>query len=151
MTTAVKTRKPKKKKQLKSGDYMLFILVMGLVIFGVVMIFSASYYSALSKTGNPYQYLIDASMWAAVGTVALLAASAMPLEVFRKFAYPGVVLGLVLLLLIFTPLGKDSHGAVRWLDLKVITIMPGEFAKAFAILFAARWLSETRSKRPVMS
>jgi len=43
MTTAVKTRKPKKKKQLKSGDYMLFILVMGLVIFGVVMIFSASY------------------------------------------------------------------------------------------------------------
>ena len=142
MTTAVKTRKPKKKKQLKSGDYMLFILVMGLVIFGVVMIFSASYYSALSKTGNPYKYLIDASMWAAVGTVALLAASAMPLEVFRKFAYPGVVIGLILLLLIFTPLGKDSHGAVRWLDLKVITIMPGEFAKAFAILFAARWLSD---------
>ena len=143
MTTAVKTRKPKKKKkQLKSGDYMLFILVMGLVIFGVVMIFSASYYSALSKTGNPYKYLVDASMWAAVGTVALLAASTMPLEVFKKFAYPGVVVGLVLLLLIFTPLGKDSHGAVRWLDLGVITIMPGEFAKAFAILFAARWLSD---------
>ena len=143
MTTAVKTRKPKKKKkQLKSGDYMIFILVMGLVIFGVVMIFSASYYSALSKTGNPYKYLVDASMWAAVGTVALLAASAMPLEVFKKFAYPGVVVGLVLLLLIFTPLGKDSHGAVRWLDLGVITIMPGEFAKAFAILFAARWLSD---------
>ena len=143
MTAAVKTRKPKKKKkQLKSGDYMLFILVMGLVIFGVVMIFSASYYSALSKTGNPYKYLVDASMWAAVGTVALLAASTMPLEVFKKFAYPGVVVGLVLLLLIFTPLGKDSHGAVRWLDLGVITIMPGEFAKAFAILFAARWLSD---------
>ncbi len=142
MTTAVKTRKPKKKKQLKSGDYMLFILVMGLVIFGVVMIFSASYYSALSKTGNPYKYLVDAAMWAGVGTVALLAASTMPLEIFRKFAYPGVILGLVLLLLIFTPLGKDSHGAVRWLQIGPVTMMPGEFAKAFAILFAARWLSD---------
>ena len=142
MTTAVKTRKPKKKKQLKSGDYMLFILVMGLVIFGVVMIFSASYYSALSKTGNPYKYLVDAAMWAGVGTVALLAASTMPLEIFRKFAYPGVILGLILLLLIFTPLGKDSHGAVRWLQIGPVTMMPGEFAKAFAILFAARWLSD---------
>jgi len=66
----------------------------------------------------------------------------MPLEIFRKFAYPGVILGLILLLLIFTPLGKDSHGAVRWLQIGPVTMMPGEFAKAFAILFAARWLSD---------
>ena len=57
-STEAKRLKPKRKK-LKSGDYFLFLLVMALVVFGIIMIFSASYYSALSKTGNPYEYLID--------------------------------------------------------------------------------------------
>lgn len=140
-STEAKRLKPKRKK-LKSGDYFLFLLVMALVVFGIIMIFSASYYSALSKTGNPYEYLIDSVKWAVVGTCALLAASTIPLDWYRKVAYPGVFIGLVLLLLIFTPLGKDSHGAVRWLAVGPITIMPGEFAKAFAILFVARWLSD---------
>ncbi|MBQ8590692.1 MAG: putative lipid II flippase FtsW [Firmicutes bacterium] len=140
--TSGKAKKLKPKRKIKSGDFMLTILMMGLVVFGVIMIFSASYYSALSKTGNPYQYLIRATIWAVAGMCTFLAASALPYQVYHRFAYPAAFVALILLLLIFTPLGKDSHGAVRWLEIGPITLMPGEISKACAILFVARFLSD---------
>jgi len=59
-------------KQLKEGDFILVLLVLGLSVFGIVMVFSASYYNALSKFGNPYKYLIEDSMWVLVGWVGFV-------------------------------------------------------------------------------
>lgn len=132
----------KKRRKLKSGDFALTFLMMGLVVFGVIMVFSASYYSALSKTGDPYQYLIRDLIWAAAGTVVFLAATMLDYRVYKQLAYPGIVVGLILLLLVFTSLGKDSHGAVRWIEVGPITIMPGEIAKVCAIAFVARFFSD---------
>ncbi len=132
----------KKRRKLKSGDFALTFLMMGLVVFGVIMVFSASYYSALSKTGDPYQYLVRDLIWAAAGTVVFLAATMLDYRVYKQLAYPGIVVGLILLLLVFTSLGKDSHGAVRWIEVGPITIMPGEIAKVCAIAFVARFFSD---------
>ena len=57
---------------LKPGDFALTALVMMLVIFGVIMVFSASYYYAISKEGTPYYYLIRDIIWAVVGTAAMM-------------------------------------------------------------------------------
>ena len=57
---------------MKSGDFLLTILVLGLVVFGVIMVFSASYYSSISETGDPYTYLKDNIKWALLGAVLML-------------------------------------------------------------------------------
>ena len=57
-----------------------------------------------------------------------------------------MVLSVVLLCLLFTPLGHEVGGAIRWLDLKVITLMPGEIAKLAAIIFTAGFLSRRNIK-----
>ncbi len=121
---------------------MLTALMMGLVVFGVIMVFSASYYTALSKTGNPYQYLIRDSIWAVAGTITFLTATMVDYRLYQRLAYPAAAIALILLLLIFTPLGQDSHGAVRWLKVGPITLMPGEITKVCAIAFVARFLSD---------
>ena len=61
---------------------------------------------------------------------------------YRKFAIPLLILGVILLALIFTPLGHTANNATRWLKIGPITFMPGEFAKLFVIIFTAWFLSE---------
>ena len=43
----------RKKTRMKSGDFALTIIVLALVVFGVIMVFSSSYYNALNDTGDP--------------------------------------------------------------------------------------------------
>ena len=59
----------RKSKNLRSGDFLLVILTLGLVVFGVIMVFSASYYQSIneSKNGTPYNYLIKDVIWAVLG------------------------------------------------------------------------------------
>ena len=64
-----------KKIQMKSGDFLLTILVLALVVFGIIMVFSASYYSSISDTGDPYTYLKDNIMWALLGAGLMLVTS----------------------------------------------------------------------------
>ncbi|MBQ2148114.1 MAG: stage V sporulation protein E, partial [Firmicutes bacterium] len=57
------------KKQRPEGDFLMAALVLALSLFGVVMVFSASYYTSLSKFGNAYEYLKQDALWMAVGWV----------------------------------------------------------------------------------
>ena len=59
------------KTKLRPGDFTLVVLTMGLVLFGVVMVFSSSYYYALSHDGSAYSYLIRDVAWAVMGTAAM--------------------------------------------------------------------------------
>lgn len=129
------------KKKLHSGDFLLLILTIGLVIFGVIMVFSSSYYASISEDETPYSYLIRDAGWAALGTVVMAFMSVFDYRHLKKLAKPLLALSIVLLLLLFTPLGASGNGATRWLDLG-ITIMPGEIAKICAIIFVAWFLSE---------
>lgn len=136
-----RTIKLKTKEGIRSGDFWLMLIVMMLVIFGLIMVFSASYYYSLSQEGNAYKYLMKHGAWVIIGSGAMIFASLIDYKIYKKLAFPLLIFGLILLLLIFTPLGKEVNGATRWLNLG-ITIMPGELAKLFSILFVASYLSE---------
>jgi cell division protein FtsW len=131
---------PDKKVKLKSGDFALVALVSALVIFGVVMVFSSSSYTALAEEGDGSFYLKRVCVMAAIGFAAMFAAAAVPISVYYKLAPVAAALSLVLLLLVFTSLGEERNGAARWLSLGGMTVMPGELAKPAAILFMARFL-----------
>ena len=125
---------------LKPGDFALTALVMMLVIFGVIMVFSASYYYAISKEGTPYYYLIRDM----VGTAAMMFMAVFDYHKTQKMAIPVLGVVIVLLLLVFTPLGVTINNATRWIGVGGATIMPGELAKPACILFVAAWLSHPR-------
>lgn len=134
-------KKTKKKFRMKSGDFLMVVLVMALVIFGIIMVFSASYYSSISETGDPYTYLKDDIKWAILGSVLMFFTSLLDYRVYRRFA-PAMMIGsFTLLILLFTPLGITRNNATRWLGVGNFTLMPGEVAKICAIIFVAWFLS----------
>ena len=118
------------------------IFTAALVIFGIIMVFSASYYYSISQDGTAYSYLRRQIMWVIAGFCAMVFGAAFDYRRYRKFAIPFLILGVILLALIFTPLGHTANNATRWLKVGPITFMPGEFAKLFVIIFTAWFLSE---------
>lgn len=135
-------REHKGKIKLKSGDFVLTILMMALVIFGIIMVFSASYYVAISDYGNPYYYLMRHCIWAVLGLCGFIFCVMFDYSHYKKFAFPLMLLSMIFLALTLTPLGHSVNGAARWLKVGPITFMPGEVAKICAILFAAKFLSD---------
>jgi cell division protein FtsW len=128
------------------ADFLITITVIGLVLFGVVMVFSASYYSTINKIEDPYYYLIQASKWAVGGIAFMIVVSYVPYRIYYKWAPGLMVLGMLLLCALFVPgIGADRGNAVRWIEVGPITIMPGEIAKITAILFVAWFFTKYRS------
>ena len=124
------------------GDFLMAVLVLALTLFGLVMVFSSSYYQALSKTGDPYKFLKEAAMWTGLGWMVFLIVSNIDYHYFKLAGWPAIVVGFILLFLIFTPLGKTINNATRWLDFKFFTVMPGEVMKTCIILFYPMYLAQ---------
>lgn len=121
----------------KTGDLSIVLLVTILVIFGIVMIFSASYYYAISQYDDPYHYLKRQIIWVIAGAIGMWITSKIDYHFWLRLWIIVPVICLILLLLIFTPLGIEVNGATRWLGHKSfpITVMPGEFAKVGIVLY----------------
>ena len=124
------------------SDFLLVLFMTMLAIFGLIMIFSSSYYYAISEEGTPYYYLIQHSIWLVLGTILFIIGSMIDYHAYKKLAPWAAILGIVLLALLFTPLGTNINNATRWIKLGPITVMPGEIAKICAIMFTAWFLSE---------
>ncbi|MDR3364932.1 MAG: putative lipid II flippase FtsW [Clostridiales Family XIII bacterium] len=119
-------------------DALILLMVVILVIFGVVMVFSASFYSTISANEGPYYYLSLAVRYAVVGFILMIIASFVPYRIYMKFAPAIVALSLFLLLILYTPLGHEAGGATRWIKIGSLTFMPGEWAK-FAVIVGVAW------------
>lgn len=143
----MKTFKRTLKKTVKYNDFLLIILTLILVLIGVIMVFSASYYSALSKYGDPYHFLIRSAIFAVAGIVLMLVLSRLSYKKYRRIAFPFLVIVVCMLIALFIPkLGVTVNGATRWLNLGLFTVMPGELAKMAVILYTAAYLTNGRDK-----
>ncbi len=125
-----------RKKSEYYFDYSLLFIILFLVGFGLVMIYSASAYDASSQMGNEMYYLIHQGGAAALGLVAMLVVSRIPYHFWEPFAVLGYVVSAVLILLVLSPLGIEANGARRWLNLGV-SVQPAEIAKLTMIVFLA--------------
>jgi len=120
-------------------DALLILIVAVLAIFGIIMVFSASYYSTIAFEQGPYYYLQRAVQWALVGVVVMIGASFIPYRLYYYLAPFIVVFSIIFLAVLFTPLGYEVNGAVRWIRItEELTFMPGEFAK-FAVIIGVAW------------
>ena len=134
-------RNMRKRKQTKIPlDYTLIMLIVILVVFGLVMIYSTSYYTATSKYGDPAHWVIRQGIFAAVGLVAMIGVSFFDYHKFWKWSlWFYVVVNLALVYVLF--FGVESNGARRWIGIGSFTIQPSEIAKLMIILCYAKLLS----------
>ena len=138
--TVAKTRtKPRKKIEALLGfDYPFFMIVMILLAIGLIMLFSASYATAYSQYGDSLYYIRNQVRYAALGFVALLAASVFDYHLFKK---KPLMLVLSVAAAVFMVLVKlkptEQGGAERWLTIGPITFQPSEILKFVVIILFA--------------
>ncbi len=123
------------------GDFILIFTVAVLVIAGIVMVFSASYYTALNTQGDPYYYLKRDIIWALLGSALMFVASKVSYKTYNSWALTILIVAVILLLLVFTPFGVSINGARRWIGVGGFTIMPGELAKPAVAIFTASFIA----------
>jgi len=137
------------KKKMRASEFFLVALTLGLTIFGVIMVFSASYYVSINASGNPYHFLTRSVVWAIVGLGLMIFLTFFPYRLYAKLAPLIMIVSLVLLGLIFTPLGVTRNFATRWIGIGAnaeLTLMPGEIAKIAIIIFIAWWFSSDQRR-----
>ena len=112
-----------------------------LILFGFAMLASASSDLGLARFGDPSYYFKHQLLYGAtVGVLGFLIGLFTPHHLWRKWAVPLMVLGVILLLLVFTPLGERNGGAERWIAVGPISFQPSEFMKLVLVVYLAAWL-----------
>jgi len=124
-------------------DKWLFGVVLLLVLFGLVMVFSASAVMAKATVGSPYAFVRNQALWAVLGMIALFILMRID---YRKYNNPKLIfplMGITGLLLIGVFVMPGMNGAHRWIRIPGMTMQPSELAKPVIILFLA-WFLQTR-------
>ncbi len=118
-------------------DYSLLFIVIFLLGFGLVMVYSTSSYEAnLHFNGDSAWYLKKQLGATILGVVVMMIVANIPYHFWERFAILGYIVSVVLILLII-PFGHEANGAKRWLRIAGISLQPAEVAKLGMILFLA--------------
>ena len=133
-------RRRKKKQQSEYFfDYSLLFIVLFLLGFGLIMIYSASSYEAYDSYGDAAYYMKKQLIANIIGLVFMMVIANIPYTFWERFATLGYVVSMILIFLVKTPLGITSHGATRWIGIPHtgFNLQPAEVAKLCMILFLA--------------
>ncbi|MDD6038027.1 MAG: putative peptidoglycan glycosyltransferase FtsW [bacterium] len=133
-------KKRKKKKQIKYFDYSLLFIIIFLICFGLVMLYSTSAYDAQDTFGDPTHYLRRQFQAFVLGLIGMFIISRIDYRYWRNlggFAYL-VAVGLCTAVIFF---GIEHNNSRRWLGVGPIEFQPSEFAKLAVIMFLASMIS----------
>lgn len=138
--TMNRTKTRKKEQGEYFFDYSLLFIILFLLGFGMIMIYSTSSYQAMQDyNGDSAHYLKTQLIASIIGLGLMIVVANVPYHFWEHFAVLGYFASIGLILLVLTPLGKSSHGATRWVRVPgtSFTIQPAEAAKLCMILFLA--------------
>lgn len=125
-------------------DWWLLSVLVTLVMFGTVMIFSASFPEVAVEEGLArYSVLIRQFIYVAIGCAGLVIAMRIDYHAYHRWAF-WMMLGILVLLLalVFVPgVGTEVYGAKRWIMIGPLSFQPSELAKPVVVLYMASWLS----------
>ena len=126
---------------------VIFFITLFLVVFGVVMIYSASYVWAEYKFNNPYKFLINQSVFAIIGTFIMLVVSKIDYRIYKRYANHILIISIILLILVLIPgIGIIRNGSRSWFGIGGFGIQPSEIAKLALIIFVSKYLSNYSDK-----
>ncbi|EEP28641.1 FtsW/RodA/SpoVE family cell cycle protein [Shuttleworthella satelles] len=134
------SRELSKRRASSYVDYTLVLLLILLMGFGFLMLYSTSSYSSYMTYGHSFHYLIRQGSFAILGLAAMLALARMDYRKLCGLRWPIYILawGGTLLLLVF---GRSANGSTRWLRLGPVSVQPSEIAKTAVIILTAGLIS----------
>jgi cell division protein FtsW len=132
------------KRGLESS--VLILVTLGLVAFGLVMVYSATSASAALANGDPSYYLKRQAVYAFLGLVLMVVFSRLDFHALRRLA-PALLATSVVLLLAVLVLGRAANGATRWISIGPAAFQPSELAKLALAVWAASYLARRRPPR----
>jgi len=134
----------KAKRRGHAPDYLILFSAGFLVLFGLLMLSSASAHLGQQDFGDSYYYLKHQIYFGlSIGLIGFLFASKIYYGFWRKkwVSVTLLILSVIALLLVFSPLGFTTKGATRWLDIAGMSVQPSEFLKLTLVIYLATWLS----------
>ena len=123
--------------------HLLVLVTLGLVAFGLVMVYSASSARGLIASDDPAYYLKRQALYALVGLVALVLLSRTDFRKLRHVGGPMLALAFFFLVAVLV-VGTSVNGAKRWIPLGSFSFQPSELAK----LGLALWLGARLARKP---
>lgn len=138
----------KKKRSEKIPDYIFLITAGLLVVFGLVMLSSASSDLGKIKFNDTYYYLRHQIYYGlSLGIAGFLICYFIPYKKWNRAAPYLLGIGILALIAVFTPLGFRAGGASRWINLGPLSVQPAEFLKFAFIIYVAAWLTGKKANR----
>lgn len=127
-------------------DKPLLIVMFVFLIFGLIMILSASSMASYMRYHNSiYYYLIRHSIFLVIGLVGFFTAIFIPTKFFKTIS-PALIVIIILALFGLTIYGSTFNSSQSWFDLGFITVQPSEIGKIFLILFLAYYYERHRNE-----
>lgn len=127
----------------KHFDYILFISVLIISIFGLIMIYSSSYVWAEYKFQDPFKFVKNQGIFFLLGVFFMISISKIPFSFFKKHCKTSFLICIVLLIGVLIPgIGSVRNGSRSWFGIGSFGIQPSEFTKLAFILFTANYLTK---------
>jgi cell division protein FtsW len=123
-------------------DKWLFAATVGLALFGVVMVYSASAMMAQKEDGNQFYYVLKQGVWVGIGFIAMLVAMQFNYQQLktRRVVYGLLLISTLALLSVFA--FSSSNGAHRWMKFPWFSVQPSELSKLTLVIFLAYFLEK---------
>jgi cell division protein FtsW len=125
---------------------VLILVTLGLVAFGLVMVYSATSASAALANGDPAYYLKRQAVYAVLGLVLMVVCSRIDFRALRALA-PVLMVSSAALLLAVLVIGRAANGASRWISFGPLVFQPSELAKLALAVWAASYLARRKPPR----
>lgn len=126
----------------KSIDSTLLAVVVGLSLFGALMVYSGSVLVAVKNDLSPYHYFIRQILWVILGLIALYITSRIDYRIIAKFAVPGLIVTIALLILVLFV--NEGQTIKRWISLGPFDLQPSEIAKLTFLLYLSTRLAKQK-------
>ncbi len=126
----------------RKSAYILFLAVLGMLVIGIVMLFSTSAF-ARDSHGDVYYFIKRQAVWLGVGLVVCAVAALVDYHFWQRTWWLWFGLAALALALCFVPhFGMRINGSRRWVGLGPFTFQPSEVAKVATVFFLAAWFAQ---------
>jgi len=122
-------------------DKVLIICFFLLYVFGLIFVFSATSIPSILTDNDPFYFLKKETIWVILGIVAMFTSYLIPVDFWKKTAYPLALFTVFLLIIVLVfPAQINGSSVKRWIDLGFIRFQPSELAKLSVVVFLAYFI-----------
>lgn len=128
-------------------DILLLIAIIAISVFGVIMVYSASYVWAEYKFNDPFKFVKNQSLFLMIGIILMIIISKIDYKIYYEKSNLLLLITIILLILVVIPgIGTVRNGSRSWFGIGSFGIQPSEAAKLALIIFVSKYLSNNNKE-----